>query len=196
MRYFTLALLLACYLPSCTLLKKLKPKAPAPEVTEVEKPKPQRIGIIGLVHPDYGFVLIQTAKGLTLPEGTLLTCYSATGVQTAQLKSTPARQGNYITADITSGTPEKDNVVVHDPDGLLPQPAQPTLPAASQTSQPVSQVGSPAAPASGGPTVSASPGGAVAAPASAIAPESLLPKEAPPIMEQGLRPVPTVPLGQ
>jgi hypothetical protein len=192
-----LVVMLACGMTSCSALKKLKKKpAPTAEQVEPEKPKPQRVGVIGLVHPDYGFVLIQTSKGFSLPEGTQLTCFSANGLQTALLKSTPARQGNYITADITSGTPEKDNVVVYDPEGTLTPPS--TAPSATGVPAVPSTPPLSSSLAPSGATVSASPAGSTLTGTVPAQPplDSLLPKEAPPLVDPTLRPVPTVPLGQ
>lgn len=184
---FTLIPLLLLSCTNCSVLNKLKKKEPPPVVkTEPTKLQPQNVGSIGLVHPDYGFVLIQTTKGFSLPEGTVLTCYSASGVQTSQLKSTLARQGNYMTADITSGTPEKGNVVVYDPDGTM-NPAPATAPT---TVQPPATGTATSPPVGSG--VSARPG--AASPAAPV--ESLLPREALPAAEPGLRAVPTIQLGQ
>jgi hypothetical protein len=183
-------------LSSCSALKKKTKEAPVPE--EPAAPVARQIGKISLIHPDYGFVLIQ-ASGVVLPEGSELKVFSPTGQETAKLKSTPARQGSYITADITSGSPKKDDVVMHDPAGTLkPQLA----PDGEGKPDPLSLSGYPSIPSPGAAAalpelpvapVAGDPSSARIPDLPAPAPGSLLPPTAPPPVDDSqLRPVPSV----
>jgi hypothetical protein len=195
-------------LSSCAALKKKPPVEAAPEVAE--KPSAKQIGKVSLIHPDYGFVLIQAGSGVTLTDGTELKCLGPDGKETAKLKATSARQGSYVTADIASGTPRKDDVVFYDPGNSLQQPTAPGYaPEGESKPDPLSLANYPGISANGAPpptgaapTISAAP--VAGAPGSAVIPdaslptlpkESLLPQGAPPVDESQLRAVPTVQLG-
>jgi hypothetical protein len=206
MRVILLLPLLCISLCSCHALKRMgkkKPTAPA----EPTSPQAEQIGSVSLIHPDYNFVLIQTRKGFSLPDGTVLKCYSPMDMESAKLKTTPARQGNYITADITSGAPKKGDRVLYDPAGVLkpgkplappPPTGSPQLPALPRRSSlassqlPSSQP--PALPSGSSafsPSVSARPGGAAARPLEPELPE-FDPQPAAPA--GSLQEAPTIPL--
>jgi hypothetical protein len=190
----------------CKKKVKEQPASPA-------KPQAQQIGSISLIHPDYGFALIQTRKGFSLPDGTELKSYSPAGASTGKLKSTPARQGSFITADIASGNPKKGDLVMHDPgDSLKPNLPKPTAPASSSSAPPPVPTSHdpnadlplpeyPKAASSSPPSVSASPTAPVTADTRIAPPIPEAPEQLPdfepatkPTSKAKLRTVPSIPL--
>ncbi len=123
-----LCLLLLLGLSSCTLLGKMfgsgKPKPD--EDKRVGEAKV--IGVIELVNPEQNYVLINCEQRVDIPPGTEIISQGANGTD-AKLRVTPERKGNYITADITQGTPQlRDLVVYKVVRGEAPAPAAPTAP--------------------------------------------------------------------
>lgn len=70
------------------------------------------IGVIELVNPEQNYVLINCEQRLNIPAGTEIVSQNADGSKT-KLKVTPERKGNYITADITEGTPQLRDLVLY-----------------------------------------------------------------------------------
>ena len=70
------------------------------------------IGVIELVNPEQNYVLINCEQRLNIPVGTEIVT-QGTGSSRAKLKVTPERKGNYITADITEGTPQLHDLVLY-----------------------------------------------------------------------------------
>lgn len=181
MTHLRLLLILTLLLPltGCVAIGNLLRRKPKDTDAKPEATQPVQIGVVELVNPDASFVIVHLNANSPVPEGTELTTISATG-QTAKLKVTPERKNIFITADITTGTPQKGDMVLRGnvtatgaaapASGPLPAPA----PAGSQAD-------------SGTPTISISPG-AMAAPLPATAPA--LPPVTP---AEFLRPVPTNP---
>lgn len=177
MNRLCLLMLITLLLPQtgCVAVGNLLRKKQKPSDTKPAAAKPVAVGIVELVNPDARFVIVHLNANSPLPEGTELTCASATG-QTAKLKVTPERKNIFITADITSGTPQKGDVVLQ---GNVPAP-EATGPATAPTPASV-PTNDPASPAP--PTISISPAD-IAAPLSAPAPPPVSP-------EEFLRPVPS-----
>ncbi len=91
-----------------------------------EASKPVVIGMIDMVNPEQRFVLIRMATTLAIPPGTELSTTTQKG-EAVKLKVSPEHKGSFLTADILSGNPERQNVVLYQPPG--PQPATPGSPA-------------------------------------------------------------------
>jgi hypothetical protein len=70
------------------------------------------IGVIELVNPEQNYVLINCEQRLNIPAGTDILAQSPDGRKT-KLKVSPERKGNYITADITEGTPGLRDLVLY-----------------------------------------------------------------------------------
>lgn len=110
-----------CLLPlllgfnSCTYLVGKAARAGMFDKT-LEKTKPKGeaklIGTIELVNPEQNYVLINCDQRLNLPAGTDIVSHGADGTN-SKLKVTPERKGNYITADITEGTPHVQDLVLY-----------------------------------------------------------------------------------
>ena len=84
-------------------------------------------GVIELVNPEQNYVLINCEQRLNIPAGTEIVSQGADGSKT-KLKVTPERKGNYITADITEGTPQlRDLVLYKVKPGDVPAPAPVTV---------------------------------------------------------------------
>lgn len=91
--------------------KKKEPEEPAPMGGEAMKVP---VGTVQLVRPDSTFVLIRSTRFLQVEPGTNLTSFNASGMETARLEVSPARKGQFITADILSGTPGSGDQVLMD----------------------------------------------------------------------------------
>ena len=101
-----------CLLTSCQMMDKLmKPKAPK-KVEDSNAPKQQAIGVIEMVNPEQRFVLIRTPADILIPAGTELYSTNALG-EAVKLKVTPEHKGSFLAADITSGNPERQDVVMY-----------------------------------------------------------------------------------
>ncbi len=70
------------------------------------------IGVVELVNPEQNYVLINCEQRLNIPAGTEIMTQNADGSK-AKLKVSPERKGNYITADITEGTPQVRDIVLY-----------------------------------------------------------------------------------
>jgi len=70
------------------------------------------IGVIEMVNPEQNYVLINCEHRVDIPAGTEIISQGVNGTD-AKLKVTPERKGNYITADITQGTPQVRDLVVY-----------------------------------------------------------------------------------
>lgn len=70
------------------------------------------IGVIELVNPEQNYVLINCEHRVDIPAGTEIISQGINGTD-AKLRVTPERKGNYITADITQGTPLVRDLVVY-----------------------------------------------------------------------------------
>lgn len=92
------------------------------------------IGVIELVNPEQNYVLINCEQRLNIPAGTEILAQNPDGSK-AKLKVSPERKGNYITADITEGTPQLRDIVLYQvKPGELP--AQNAVPGAAPGAPP------------------------------------------------------------
>jgi hypothetical protein len=105
-----IALSLCLVLPSCGLLHRRHHQA-----MRDDGPKgPSPVGVVDLINPEAHFVLVHlSAKGVIPPVGVVLRCIGATG-ETARLVVTPERKDMHITADIKSGEPQRNDLVIFD----------------------------------------------------------------------------------
>ncbi|MDZ4405602.1 hypothetical protein [Prosthecobacter sp.] len=117
-------------LPSCSFLMG---KAVGWKLSSKKLPADNRmgeaklIGVIELVNPEQNYVLINCEQRLNIPAGTEIVSQGADGSKT-KLKVTPERKGNYITADITEGTPQLRDIVLYKvKPGDVPAPAPATV---------------------------------------------------------------------
>lgn len=78
------------------------------------------VGIVHLSQAGSGFVLIRTARFLSLAPGTPLVTVNAQGVETAWLEASEARQGSFLSADIRGGAPSVGDQVLMDYRSPLP----------------------------------------------------------------------------
>lgn len=111
LRHLCLPLLLG--LSSCTYLEKkfggMSSSKDSPEDKRVGEAKV--IGVIELVNPEQNYVLINCEHRVDIPAGTEIISQGVNGTD-AKLRVTPERKGNYITADITQGTPQLRDLVL------------------------------------------------------------------------------------
>lgn len=75
------------------------------------------VGTIHMVDPQGKYVLIQSSRFLPVEPGASITTVSVDGIETSELKVSPARKGQFLTADIMSGRPGVGDraVMVHLP---------------------------------------------------------------------------------
>ncbi|MFZ2278913.1 MAG: hypothetical protein WAW39_14000 [Prosthecobacter sp.] len=131
-----LCLLLLLGLSSCSYLaKKFGSSKKSPEDKRVGEAKV--IGVIELVNPEQNYVLINCEHRVDIPAGTEIISQGINGTD-AKLKVTPERKGNYITADITQGTPQLRDLVIYQIKRDAPPP--PTTTTASGAIVPLAPV--------------------------------------------------------
>ncbi len=105
------AFLLEC--SSCNLLHKLKPHS-KPKMADKAPEGPVVIGSVELVNPEARFVVVHLLANVPISAGTELSTAGPSG-HVAKLKVTPERKTVFITADITSGEPQKGDTVLRGP---------------------------------------------------------------------------------
>jgi len=107
-----LCLLLLLGLSSCSYFeKKFGSKKPKPD-EDKRIGEAKVIGVIEMVNPEQNYVLINCEQRVDIPPGTEIISQGTNGTD-AKLRVTPERKGNYITADITQGTPQMHDLVVY-----------------------------------------------------------------------------------
>tara|TARA_R110002096_G_scaffold119495_10_gene258978 strand:- start:1397 stop:1855 length:459 start_codon:yes stop_codon:yes gene_type:complete len=79
------------------------------------------IGSIHMVDPDGKFVLIQSSRHFAIESGVGIASVSESGLETAFLKVSEARKGQFLTADIVSGAPQVGDRAIMD---YMPQRTQ------------------------------------------------------------------------
>jgi hypothetical protein len=107
----TLALV-AAVLPtgSCGVLKKhLFSRKHSP--VSVDKNRDVFIGLVESVNPEQKFVLVRTELRMMVAPGVKLESRSAKGTK-ASLLVTPERKMNFLSADITEGSPASGDMVI------------------------------------------------------------------------------------
>ena len=102
--------------------KKEEPPAEVQEAPAMKIP----IGTVHLVDTAGNFVLIRSSRMLLIEPDTLITVFDDRGEIAATLKVSPARKGQFLTADIVSGVPKTGQQAVMDYN-----PAKRTDPAAA-----------------------------------------------------------------
>ncbi len=140
-----IALLLAgTLLGACrTLSKDPKEEATAAETAEsapAEPPVVETILPIGVVHhvdPSGNFVLIRSSRRLQIEPGTALATRGDQGQVVARLEVSPARKGEFLTADILEGLPAVGQTTTM---GYTPKPLGGSSPAADLGSPDAIQV--------------------------------------------------------
>jgi hypothetical protein len=95
---------------SCSLLKKFHPFARKHPPASAEKKSDRFIGVVESVNPEQKFVLVRTELRLAVAPGAKLEAHSASGSKSS-LVVTPERKMNFLSADITSGSPAAGDVV-------------------------------------------------------------------------------------
>jgi hypothetical protein len=122
LRHF-LPLCTALLLPACALLHlKRKPHDPPPAA-----PAPLLIGTVILVDEAAHYVLIDTGMSPSPSPGALLKCYTGTAIS-GELVCDAMRRHPFVTADISSGYPQKGDRVFLEPrhgDAAVAPPAIP-----------------------------------------------------------------------
>lgn len=63
------------------------------------------VGTIHHVDAEGGFVLIRSSRHLQVEPGTVISVIDEAGAIAASVQVSPARKGQFLTADILSGTP-------------------------------------------------------------------------------------------
>lgn len=102
--HFSFSVLVALSGASCktTEEKKSNPAAaPLADAPSVRIP----VGTLHVVRREGDFVLIRSTRFLVIEPGTDLFAYGNGGNETARLRVSPARKGQFVTADILSGEP-------------------------------------------------------------------------------------------
>lgn len=126
LRHLCLAFAVLLGLSSCTYLEKkfggMSSSKDSSEDKSVGEAKV--IGVIELVNPEQNYVLINCEHRVDIPAGTEIISQGVNGTD-AKLKVTPERKGNYITADITQGTPQLRDLVIYQIKNNAPAPAPP-----------------------------------------------------------------------
>ncbi|WP_395752121.1 hypothetical protein [Prosthecobacter sp.] len=137
-RHLCLALLLG--LSSCTYLENkfggMMSSSSKKSSGDKKIGEAKVIGVIEMVNPEQNYVLINCEQRVDIPAGTEIISQGVNGSD-ARLKVTPERKGNYITADITQGTPQLRDLVVYQvkaPEGAAPATGPMVAPNASPVS--------------------------------------------------------------
>jgi hypothetical protein len=111
---------LTLFLPGCKTVSLKKDSAAATEApaTVEEAPAPEAMKIpVGTIHhvdPAGTFVLIRSSRLLQIEPGTILTVIDNQGAPVASVKVSPARKGQFLTADIVSGVPAAEQRTIMD----------------------------------------------------------------------------------
>lgn len=93
-----------------------------------------QVGIIEMVNPEQGFVLVKTSTEYNLQAGRKLETRPLAGIRSV-LTVSPEQKLNFLTADITEGLPQKGEIVVLPPQvGSLMAPATTVPSPQSETS--------------------------------------------------------------
>ncbi len=108
-----LLLFLVGSLSSCRTLgrKKKERKTPA-SIAERVGSMQIPIGTVHLVNEAGKFVLIRSSRALKIEPGTMIDIIGSGGVPVASAQVSPARRGQFLTADILSGVPVTGNQVL------------------------------------------------------------------------------------
>lgn len=102
-----LAAVFAILLTGCKTLS-WKKDAAAETATEESHAAPSMkipVGTIHHVDPAGGFVLIRSSRLLQIEPGTTISVHGDDGMPVASVEVSPARKGQFLTADILNGTP-------------------------------------------------------------------------------------------
>lgn len=105
-RLFLIAVF-AILLTGCKTLS-WKKDAAAETATEESHAAPSMkipVGTIHHVDPAGGFVLIRSSRLLQIEPGTTISVHGDDGMPVASVEVSPARKGQFLTADILNGTP-------------------------------------------------------------------------------------------
>ena len=139
----TLCVLTALLLAGCQTVPGKNGKNQKQEQQQPPDMAPTKlpVGTIHMVDPEGKFVLIQSSRFLPVEPETSITTVSANGMETSQLKVSPARKGQFLTADIVSGRPGVGDraVMLHVPKVSSPE-ADPFSPNAGGSSDDEIQV--------------------------------------------------------
>jgi hypothetical protein len=81
-------------------------KGGKPGLEGFDAPTKIPVGSLHVVRPGEGFVLIRSTRFLQVEPGTDLVTYGNGGAETSRLRVSPARKGQFVTADIISGMPQ------------------------------------------------------------------------------------------
>lgn len=97
-------------LVSCRILPETNRETavPSPAISSGKLP----IGVIELVDGAGGFVLIKSSRMVAIEPESILDVVGDGGLVVAQVKLSPARKGQFLTADIISGMPVKGQSVL------------------------------------------------------------------------------------
>ena len=101
------------------------------------------VGEVSYVDEESGFILIKRSSARVIPPSTPLLSKTVTGSITARLTASPAAKGSFLVADIVSGTPERGNPILVDPDT---KNAKDTTPQIIPMADSPAQAANPAAP--------------------------------------------------
>jgi len=112
----------------CKTLSWKKDAAAPAAVEETPAPPAMRIpvGMIHHVDPAGGFVLIRSSRLLQIEPGTVISVLGDDGEPVASVEVSPARKGQFLTADIRSGTPLAGQRTLMDYAPTAPGAAAPT----------------------------------------------------------------------
>jgi len=92
--------------------------SPGPELASMQLP----VGRVHMVRKNGGFVLIRSTRHLQLEPGKEIRTFDSEGAQTATLEVSPARKGQFLTADIVRGKPKAGDQAIMDYSPEAPEP--------------------------------------------------------------------------
>ena len=103
------------------------------------------VGEVSYVDEESGFILIKRSSTRVIPPSTPLLAKTLTGSITARLTASPAAKGSFLAADIVSGTPERGNPILIDPDAKATKDTTSQIPpmanSPAQTANPTAPAG-------------------------------------------------------
>lgn len=97
----------------CKTTDKDKENA-ADALQDVTAPMTIPVGSLHVVRPEEGFVLIRSSRFFQIEPGTDIITYGNGGTETSRLRVSPAKKGQFVTADILSGSPKVGDQAVMD----------------------------------------------------------------------------------
>ena len=104
---FLCSIFAICLLSGCKTLDLGKKDKTSTEPVAEPQAMMLPVGTVHHVDPDAGFILVQSRRALDIEPETEIQIFNRSGVLSATAKVSPARKGQFLTADLVQGMPVK-----------------------------------------------------------------------------------------